>query len=270
MTVPDDAVAHTVPIDFSDPANRRSYSGRDADPTWAELVRTLVDPGGAVVVDVGCGGGTYTRAWSQLGAERVVGVDSSVPLLDSARADHGSLPGVEFQQGDAADTGLPPGAADVVFARALVHHVADLAPVVAEARRLLRPGGIYLVQDRTPDDVALPGSPDHPRGWFFEVFPRLLDVESRRRRTVDAVVQELVAGGLGDVAAASLWEVRRRYAYSEDYLAEIRTRTGRSILHELDDGELEHLVDELRSRLPAGPLVEQDRWTVWSARRLLG
>jgi ubiquinone/menaquinone biosynthesis C-methylase UbiE len=259
-----------VPIDFSDPVNRRSYSDREADATWAELVRSLVDPEGAVVVDVGCGGGTYTRAWSELGAVRVVGVDSSAPLLDSARADHGSLPGVEFRQGDAADTGLPSGEADVVFARALVHHVSDLAPVVAEARRLLRPGGTYLVQDRTPDDVALPGSAGHLRGWFFEVFPRLLEVESGRRRTVDALAQELVAGGLVDVATASLEEVRRRYAAREDYLDEIRTRTGRSILQELDDRELEHLVAELGSRLPEGPLVEQDRWTVWSARRPLG
>jgi SAM-dependent methyltransferase len=259
-----------VPIDFSDPANRRTYSGREADATWTEPVRGLVDPDGAVVVDIGCGGGTYTRAWSELGAARVVGIDSSAPQLDSARADHGSLSGIEFRHGDASHTDLPAGEADVVFARALVHHIADLAPAVAEARRLLRPGGILLVQDRTPDDVALPGSSDHPRGWFFEVFPRLLEVESARRRTADLLAQELTAGGLTDVATSSLWEVRRRYPAREAYLAEIRMRTGRSILHELDDGELEHLVAALWSRLPEGPLVEQDRWTIWSARRPRG
>jgi SAM-dependent methyltransferase len=256
-----------MPIDFADPANSRTYSGRDADATWADLIGRLVDPAGAVVVDIGCGGGTYTRAWSELGARRVVGVDASFPQLESARSDSGHLPGIEFRHGDAADTGLPPGDADVVFERALVHHVADLAPVVAEAHRLLRPGGTYLIQDRTPDDVALPGSPEHPRGWFFEIFPALLDVENGRRRSADAVTQELTAGGFADVGTSSLWEVRRRYGSREDYLAEIRTRTGRSILHDLDDEELDTLVTELRRRLPEGPLVEQDRWTVWSARR---
>jgi len=256
-----------VPIDFADPANRRTYSGRDADPTWSELIRGLVDPEGAVVVDIGCGGGTYTRAWSELGARRAIGVDSSEPVLGSAREDHGGLPGVEFRLGDASETGLPAGEADVVFERALVHHIADLGPVVAEACRLLRPGGTYLVQDRTPDDVALPGSPEHPRGWFFEVFPRLLEVENGRRRSADAVAGELVAGGLTEVSTSSLQEVRRRYGACEDYLAEVRSRTGRSILHELDDAELDHLVDELRRRLPEGPLVEQDRWTIWAARR---
>ena len=256
-----------MPIDFQDADNSRSYSGRDVDASWAEVVRGLVDPAGAAVVDVGCGGGAYTRAWSGLGAARVIGVDSSGPLLESAREDHGGLSGVEFHQGDAAHTTLPAGTADVVFERALIHHIADLGGVVSEARRLLRPGGAYLVQDRTPDDVALPGGPDHPRGWFFEVFPRLLEVEAGRRRSVEAVSADLSRGGFVDIAAAQAWEVRRRYADREDYLAEIAARTGRSILHELDDAELRHLLSQLRDRLPAGPLVERDRWTVWSARR---
>ena len=153
-----------MPIDFADPANQRAYSGRVADSTWSRAIRDLGTPDGAVVIDIGCGGGTYTRAWSELGARRVIGVDSSAPLLDAAREDHGPVPGVELRQGDAADTGLPSGEADVVFERALVHHIADLAPMVTEAPRLLRPGGTYLVQDRTPDDVALPGAPEHPRG----------------------------------------------------------------------------------------------------------
>ena len=222
-----------MPIDFADPANRRTYSGRVADASWGELIGRLVDPADVVVVDIGCGGGTYTRAWSQLGARRVVGIDASAPLLHSAREDHGGLPGVEFVEGDAAATGLPDGEADVVFERALVHHIADLGPVVAEARRLLRPGGPYLVQDGTPDDVAVPGSPEHPRGWLFEVFPRLLEIENGRRRSADTVSRELADRGFPDVTTSSLWEIRRRYAHREDYLAEIRTRTGRSILHDL-------------------------------------
>jgi hypothetical protein len=74
-------------------------------------------------------------------------------------------------------------------------------------------------------------------------------------------------GRFGSVSTTELWEVRRRYADREDYLAEIAQRTGRSILHELNDDELDDLVDRLRERLPTGPLVEQDRWTVWRGRR---
>jgi SAM-dependent methyltransferase len=257
-----------VPIDFQDPANRRTYSDREADPSWHDAVAGIVDPAGAAVVDVGCGGGTYSRAWSALGAATVVGVDSSAPILTEARRSHGNLPGVTFRSGTATDTGLPDASADVVFARALIHHLPDLRAFAAEAARLLRPGGVLLVQDRTPDDVRQPGGVDHPRGWLFEVHPQLLAVEDSRRLTSEAVTVAL--SGWHDVTATSLWEVRRRYASRDDYLAEIRSRTGRSILHELDDGELDQLVGALCRRLPAGPLVEQDRWTFWAARRPRG
>jgi len=255
-----------MPIDFHDTANRRTYSGREADASWRQALTGLTDPAGAVVVDVGCGGGSYTRAWHELGAASVIGVDFSEPILAEARAAHGQLPGVTFEAGEATATGLPDACADVVFERALIHHVADLVAVAAEAARVLRPGGTFFVQDRTPDDVALPGSADHPRGWLFEIFPRLLDVENARRPTGPAVMRALAAAGFGALTTTSLWEVRRRYADRENYLAELAQRTGRSILHELSDAELEHLVAELRGRLPEGPVVEQDRWTLWSGQ----
>ena len=255
-----------MPIDFHDTANRRTYSGREADASWRAAISGLVDPSGAVVVDVGCGGGTYTRAWHDLGAASVTGIDFSEPILAEARAAHGDLPGISFRPGEATATGLPDACADVVFERALVHHVPDLAAVAAEAARVLRAGGAYLIQDRTPDDVAQPGSPEHPRGWLFEVFPRLLDVENARRPTGASVGEALARAGFRTPTTTSLWEVRRRYADREDYLGEVAERTGRSILHELSDAELDHLVAELRRRLPDGPVVERDRWTVWAGQ----
>ena len=256
-----------MPIDFLDPANRRTYSDREADASWRKAVTALVDPVGGHIVDIGCGGGTYLRAWRDLGATMVTGVDSSPPLLGAARESHGHLPGVAFRLGDAADTGLDATSADIVFERALIHHVPDLHAVAVEAARILRPGGTLLIQDRTPDDVAQPGSIDHPRGWLFDLFPRLLDVENGRRPDPNQVEAALAAAGFDDVTTTTLWEVRRRYADREDYLAEIAARTGRSILHELNDHELSQLVEELRRRIPDGPLVEQDRWTLWRAVR---
>jgi len=254
-----------VPIDFHRDINRRSYSDRDADDSWLSVVGALVEPTGARVLDIGCGGGIYTRAWHELGAAGVTGVDFSEPILDSARRSDGDLPGVRFILGDAAATGLPAGSADIVFERALVHHVADLAAVIGEARRLLRPGGVYLVQDRTPGDVAVPGSPTHPRGWLFEVFPKLLLVEESRRPGAEGLARLLAAQHFTNVTIHQLWETRRRYADREDYLAEIGRRTGRSILHKLSDAELAHLMEELRARLLGGPLEERDRWTLWRA-----
>ena len=82
---------------------------------------------------------------------------------------------------------------NIVFQRALIHHLKDYRPCFAEARRVLAPGGTLIVQDRTPDDVRLPGSAEHLRGYFFECFPRLLAVELARRPT-DAAVRDALAG----------------------------------------------------------------------------
>src|SRR5947208_14118455 len=98
-----------MPIDFHDPVNSRTYSGREADRSWRSAVVRLVDPIGARVVDAGCGGGTYTRAWSEMDASTVTGVDVSAPSLEAARSAAGGLPGVTFRPGHPASTRLYSG-----------------------------------------------------------------------------------------------------------------------------------------------------------------
>ena len=78
--------------------------------------------------------------------------------------------------------------------------MAAAAPGRAPARDMAWvPGGTFLIQDRTPDDVTQPGSVSHPRGFLFEVFPRLLEVENGRRRSAATVTAELESAGLGAV-----------------------------------------------------------------------
>ena len=253
-----------MPIDVHAPANRGTYGGRDADASWRDAVRAGLDPAGLDVADVGCGAGVYSRAWSELGAASVVGVDSSAVMLSAAEEETGGTGSVRFVRGDAAATGLPGASVDVVFERALVHHVPDLRAVVSEARRLLRPGGRYLVQDRTVDDVRQPPGRRHPRGYLFEVFPRLLGFELARRPDPAALGAAMRGAGF-EVTTQALWELRAVHPHRDAYLEEIRQRRGRSILHELDDREVARLLDVLADRLPAGePVVETDRWTLWT------
>lgn len=256
------AVLVHMPIDFRDPRNNNTYSNREADSSWSDAVVRIVDPVGSHVVDLGCGGGTYARAWRSMGAS-VTAIDSSPPILESAR--RSSPEDIEFVCAGAEHTGLPDGQADIVFARALVHHLPDAYTVALESARLLRPGGTVIIQDRTAEDAGLSGSATNPRGYFFDAFPRLMDIELRRRHGVDDVRDALSRAGFVDVATQQLWETRRRYSGQDEYLDEIAGRTGRSILHELSDVELTELVEYLRARLAEGELIERDRWTLWTA-----
>lgn len=67
---------------------------------------------------------------------------------------------------------------------------------------------------------------------------------------------------------SALSERRKSYPDSASLQRDLLARTGRSILHELSDTELESLVDYVASRIPQeGGIDEIDYWTVWSATK---
>jgi SAM-dependent methyltransferase len=260
-----------MPIDFRDESNRYSYSGREVDPGWSQMITRLVDPHEKSVVDIGCGGGLYGRAWLALGAARVIGIDFSHPMARTARdIARRARRWARFEcfVAEAGATGLPRASGDLVFERALIHHLANRQAALREAYRLVRPGGRYLIQDRTLDDLRFPASPQHIRGYFFECFPRLWSFEAARRPQREALMAQLEAAGFSQVTARSFWETRQIYPDFQDLADELRARKGRSILHELSDAEIEQFVDYLAGYLPrVGPIVERDRWTIWQGIR---
>lgn len=258
-----------MPIDFHDPNNRLTYTTREADASWSSFLSSIVDVSNKRVADIGCGGGIYTKALIQMGASHVVSVDFSEEMLKAAANHCKDLPHAAFHQGEASQTGLPSNAFDVVLERALIHHLDDLEPCFREAVRLLDDGGMLIVQDRTPEDCLLPGDEHHLRGFFFERFPSLKEKEVGRRHEDGQVRKALEAAGLQLVHSTRLWETRRKYTHLEELSEDLMQRTGRSILHELTDEELQALVSFITGKLEAAPLPiqEKDAWTVWIAKK---
>ena len=260
-----------MPINFHDRDNSFAYASREADFSWLGAIAELVEVRGKTVYDIACGGGIYTRAWSKLGAAQVVGVDFSAPNLRVAELQT-SDPKISYLQADALATHLPDASADVVFARALIHHIEDLPALFGEAARLLKPGGQYLLQGRSHADVREAASPQHLRGYLLELFPRLLSVETARRHSVAEIKARLLTAGFADVSTSTLWEKRKHYTDFEELAYELRNRVGMSILHELSDRELEQLINHLRgvlskSVLGESPVNVQDPWTLWLAQK---
>lgn len=255
-----------MPIDFHSEANRHTYTSRDSSADWAAAITQLLDPKGRRIADVGCGGGIYSEAWLNLGAEAVFGVDFSEQMVAAASQRLKDRPQASISQGDAYATGLPAGSVDVVFERALIHHLKDYRACFAEARRLLAPDGVFLIQDRTPADVEARASDEHLRGYFLECFPRLMEVEKGRRPNTAIVETALSEAGFEQVVTRTVWETRKIYQNFDGLAEDLAARKGRSILHELNDGELQHLIAYIREKLPAsGQIVEKDRWTIWAS-----
>jgi 2-polyprenyl-6-hydroxyphenyl methylase / 3-demethylubiquinone-9 3-methyltransferase len=94
---------------------------------------------GAVLVDLGCGAGLLAPHIAGKGYHHV-GVDLTASALRLA-ASHG----VAVVRGDVTAVPLADGCADVVTAGEILEHVADHGAAVREACRLLRPGGLLVL-----------------------------------------------------------------------------------------------------------------------------
>ncbi|KMJ45717.1 hypothetical protein AB204_07755 [Xenorhabdus khoisanae] len=136
-----------MPINFNAKENRHTYVGRDAQQEWYDLIQKLVEPRNKEIADIGCGGGIYSLAWIKMGVKKITCIDFSQQMLaDVAENTHG-LSNVMIKQGDALCTGLPDSSQDIVFERALIHHITqeNRTTCFAEAQRLLRSGGMYII-----------------------------------------------------------------------------------------------------------------------------
>ena len=213
----------------STPAHRRTYSAGG---------RRLVAGGGrrwsirsrADVVDVGCGGGPtpgLARPRRRHGhRRRLQRPDPRRGTGESRRPARSRVPPRRR-----AATGLPDACADIVFERALIHHV-PICPPSRTRRPACPTGRVLLVQDRTPRTSPVRGRSRIPGAGCSSLPPAARRRErpaGHRRRRSPRPGARPGSRRLGDVALGG----RRRYADREDYLAEIGARTGRSILHEL-------------------------------------
>lgn len=121
---------------------------------WAEVQEQTIHPvllavldelgpswPGRSLLDLGCGAGEFARLAGHRGAV-VSGLDASMTLIEIARTRN---PAGRFQVGDMEHLPFPAAEFSVVTAFNSLHFARDPARVVAEATRVLRPGGRIVV-----------------------------------------------------------------------------------------------------------------------------
>jgi len=129
-------------------------------PEWAAHIQDEVLPLatdgvelGADLLELGPGPGAATD-WLRQRVERLVAVEHEEEAADKL-AERFAGTNVEVVRGDAAAVGYPDASFDTVATCTMLHHVptrAEQDRVLAEAFRVLRPGGTFLGSDSLPSD----------------------------------------------------------------------------------------------------------------------
>lgn len=143
---------------------------------------------GWVVGDLGCGTGALSAALAPFVA-RVVAVDRSADMLQAARRRLQDHAHVDVRQGELESLPIADSELDAATLMLVLHHVPDPAAALAEAARVLRPGGRLLIVDMLPHDRE---DYRHQMGHVWLGFP-----EDQLRRL-------LAAAGFGQVRVVPL------------------------------------------------------------------
>jgi 2-polyprenyl-6-hydroxyphenyl methylase/3-demethylubiquinone-9 3-methyltransferase len=111
---------------------------------FAYLDHVTTQWSGLDVLDLGCGCGFMAEAVGELGA-RVVGVDPCLASLESARGHAlGRGLAIDYRQGFGESLPMADDSVDRVVCVDVLEHVCDTGRVLAEVRRVLRPGGLFF------------------------------------------------------------------------------------------------------------------------------
>ena len=178
-----------------------------ADAAVEDAIRAaLADKPIRSLLDLGTGTGRMLELFGPE-IERGLGLDLSLDMLALARArlDRAGLKHCSVRHGDIYDLTLPRDSFDVVIIHQVLHFLDDSARAIAEAARVLRPGGRLLVVDFAPHDLEfLREEHAHRRlGFAAETVMQWLEGAG-----LDVLRQQTLPPGPDGKIAVSLWLAR--------------------------------------------------------------
>ena len=184
--------------------DRIGYQDRIAATEFAQSYKQLavealnVRPG-QTVLDLGCGPGTDLAALAEAvtPSGAVFGIDANPGMLERARARTAELAQVTVQQGDIHALPYADASVDRAHTDRVLQHVADPGRVLAEARRVLRPGGRLVMAEPDWETLAI----DHPELELSRAYTRHIAERIVRNGALGRQLARLATGAGFTVSA---------------------------------------------------------------------
>ena len=185
------------------------------EPYAGPLSRRLAGMPLRRVLETAAGTGVLTRALASRlpAAVSIVATDLNQAMLDQAAAAGTSRP-VEWQQADAMALPFPDGELDAVVCQFGVMFFPDRPKAFAEARRVLRDGGVFLfsVWDRIEENEFADVVTNAAASMFPDDPPQFLRRTPHGYFDRHAIERDLSAGGFSDAVEITTVEARSRAA----------------------------------------------------------
>jgi SAM-dependent methyltransferase len=154
-----------VPCDYdTDPGRFRAFTPPDDvhEPVAQRLLREGLTP----ILDVGCGRGRLAAALADEARTRWIGVDPSPAQLAGAPR--------PVIRGEATSVPVRNASAGAVTALWMLYHLAQPVDAIAEAYRVLRPGGLFVASTTRRDDSPELMPPQTPTTFDAEDAPAIV------------------------------------------------------------------------------------------------
>jgi len=144
-----------------------------------DMNRMILDslPEVEIMVDLGCGTGDLLPVLKRK-ADRVIGVEKSVRMLQEARKKYGTDPGrIDIRIGELEHLPLRDGEADAAVTNMVLHHLPEPRKALLEANRILKTGGLFLIVDlmQHEDESLREGFGDHWLGFSPDLIEKWLE-----------------------------------------------------------------------------------------------
>ncbi len=186
-------------------ANYSTSSVHAAGVDLAKMVQVAAPRGDERMLDAGCGAG-HTALTFAAHVKKVVAVDLSAAMLDQVQmlAKERGLHNIQTKLGDVEDLAFDSASFDLVASRYSAHHWPHPQTALREIRRVLKPGGQFILSDIISFD-------DFTADTFVQAIELLRDPSHVRDHTAAQWIDMLDTAGLR-AEVAWTWDVRLEFS----------------------------------------------------------